>query len=93
MGSEGCDFPSQTCLCQCSLGQACRYWAYFNRPAGFPWAYAVSGASSQQIHNGDLDAWVWLEGDQTSQSVPPELISLDFGQVCPSAAAGVGGSP
>lgn len=82
VGSEGCDFPAQTCLCQCSLGQACHYWAYFNRRAGSDWVYAVSGTSSQTLHDGDVDAWVWLTGNETSQTVPPELTDLSFDQIC-----------
>lgn len=93
VGSEGCDFPAQACLCQCSLGQACRYWAYFNRPAGSDWVYAVSGTTGHQVHEGDLDAWVWLQGDETSQSVPPQLADLGYSQVCGSAPSGGNASP
>jgi len=82
VGSEGCDFPAQDCLCQCSLGQTCRYWGYFNRQAGADWVYAVSGPSSQKVRDGDVDAWVWLTGDEASQSVPPELTNLGFDQIC-----------
>jgi hypothetical protein len=80
--TEGCDYPAQTCLCQCTLGTACRYWAYFNRGVEADWVYAVSGPSSRQVHDGEADAWVWLTGDQTSTSVPPTLVGLTFAQIC-----------
>ncbi len=93
VGSEGCDYPAQTCLCQCSLGQACRYWAYFNRPAGSDWVYSVSGTSSQQVHDGDVEAWVWLAGDETTQTVPPELTKLSYDRICGALPSATGASP
>jgi hypothetical protein len=87
VAEEGCDFPSQTCLCQCTLGQTCQYWAYFNRTAGADWVYAVAGPSARKVHDGDLDAWVWLTGDETDQAVPPALNGMSFDQIC-----GPGGS-
>jgi hypothetical protein len=93
VGPEGCDYPAQTCLCQCSLGQACRYWAYFNRPAGSNWVYAVSGTSSRPVHDGDVDAWVWLAGDETTRTVPPGLTNISFNEVCGTVPSGADLSP
>jgi hypothetical protein len=86
IGSEGCGFPAQSCLCQCTLGQPCRYWAYFNRSPDSDWVYAVSGPSSRKIEEGEVDAWVWLLGDETSQAVPSSLEGLTFDTICGAGA-------
>jgi hypothetical protein len=76
---EGCDFPAQPCFCQCK-GSSCQYWSYWHW-RGDGWAYSQIGSGDYQVHNGDVDAWLW--GDAQT---PP--VALSFAEICgPSAAA------
>lgn len=81
---EGCDFPQQACLCQCDRPGSCAYWAYFgwDRQRG-DWTYAVQGARMRQLHDGDLDAWIWLTstGPEAVEAALPK--DVDFEKVCP----------
>lgn len=63
----GCDFPGETCFCEC-LGTPCVYWSYWYWADG-DWMYSGKGVSNRSVQNGDVDAWVW-GSDQTS---PPPL--------------------
>lgn len=79
---EGCGFPSEACLCACRGAGGCSYWAYFNRDPGGDWVYAFQGATQRVVHDGDLDAWVWLD-----RAVPGDELSLpssetDFESIC-----------
>lgn len=72
----GCSDPSD-CFCQCR-GAGCAYWAYFAFQDG-EWRYQSVGASQRQLHDGDVDGWVWGSG-RTS----PEPVT--FGELCAVAA-------
>ncbi|HET7011268.1 MAG TPA: hypothetical protein VFI11_10870 [Anaerolineales bacterium] len=80
---DGCSFPEEPCLCECSLPGSCGYWAYFGwddeRQA---WTYAPLGARARQLSDGDIDAWVWVEstGPEAVEAALPEGIS--FEEVC-----------
>lgn len=63
----GCDFPGETCFCEC-LGTPCVYWSYWYWADG-DWVYSGKGVSNRSVQNGDVDAWVW-GSDETS---PPPL--------------------
>ncbi len=82
---EGCDFPGQSCLCQCSPGSPCRYWAYFSRSPEAGWVYASTGATGRQVLPGDMDAWVWLAASGTEQAIPASLDAMTFEDICPPA--------
>ncbi|MHB1357868.1 MAG: hypothetical protein ACYCZF_18010 [Anaerolineae bacterium] len=62
----GCDFPGKSCFCQC-LGTPCNYWSYWTWRDG-SWLYAGRGASQNVVRPGDINAWVWGDG-QTSPPV------------------------
>lgn len=71
----GCDFPADQCFCEC-LGSPCVYWTYWYWQDG-DWIYSGMGGSNRKLHDGDLDAWFWSDG----QSKPP---LIDFASLCVS---------
>ncbi|MDY6876541.1 MAG: hypothetical protein SWK90_10135 [Chloroflexota bacterium] len=73
IGSEGC-FAGQDCFCQCR-GAPCAYWIYSHRRPDGSWAVSGVGASGWQVHDGDVDGWVWGDG-----STAPPIVA--FEQVC-----------
>lgn len=90
IGQEGCQYPQETCFCQCQTGQVCRYWTYFVHHSGQDWVYAATGASSTSVLPGDVNAWVWPKDANSAGTPPDALASLTFDQVCtaPTAAPG-----
>lgn len=91
---QGCDYPAQTCFCQCK-GSACQYWSYWHwredagatSPAQGAWTYAQIGSGDYRVQDGAVEAWLW--GDARN---PPAILS--FVEVCgastetPAATAG-----
>jgi hypothetical protein len=82
IAEEGCAFPDQACLCQCRGAGPCSYWAYFNWEPGSGWTYAAEGAHLHRIHNGDLDAWLWLDRSLPSDQLPLPPAEVTFASVC-----------
>jgi hypothetical protein len=81
IGRNGCNFPGETCFCQCQ-GADCVYWSYWHRNGG-AWDYSNMGTSNSPVHNGDLDGWVWGAGTTSSATAPPDI---EFEEVCSIAA-------
>ena len=77
IGDEGCPV-GQDCFCQCR-GNPCAYWVYSHRHPDGSWAISGVGASGWQVHDGDVDGWVWGDG-----STAPPVVT--FEQVCPPEA-------
>lgn len=73
IGETGCDYPVEDCWCKCQ-GTPCAYWNYWQIKDG-QWIYSPLGAGSRRLGNGDVDGWVWGDGQQ-----PPPMISLD--EIC-----------
>jgi len=73
IGEIGCNYPGEDCWCQCQ-GAPCTYWNYWQMQDD-RWVYSSLGAGSRRLRDGDVDGWVWGDGQQ-----PPPLISLD--QIC-----------
>jgi len=78
LNGEGC--PSTDCFCECH-GTPCVYWNYYHGNPDGSWTYALVGAASRQISNGDVDAWLWGE----SSKLPP---SVTFDAICDQASPG-----
>jgi hypothetical protein len=73
----GCDYPAETCFCQCMGKGPCRYWNYFYRdPGDAEWTYSPLGALLRKAGAGSVDAWVWGDGH-----TPPDL-ALAFETAC-----------
>jgi energy-coupling factor transport system permease protein len=74
---EGCDYPAERCFCQC-LASPCRFWSYWQWSDG-RWVYSQVGASQRAVRDGDIDAWVWGDGQSPPTALPEPA-------VCPSGA-------
>ena len=55
----GCSDPGD-CFCQCR-GADCSYWTYYQLD-GAEWRIQNIGASQRDVHDGDVDGWVWGDG-------------------------------
>lgn len=75
--SDGCDYPSEACFCQCQ-GNPCKYWVYHHLKNG-SWQYSNFGASNYEVVNGDVEGWAWGEGSPTGGLEPP---IFTFDQLC-----------
>ncbi len=75
---EGCA-SGQDCFCQCR-SNPCNYWTYSHRQADGSWAISGLGASAWQLHDGDVDGWVWGDG-----SVAPPALALS--DICPEPSS------
>jgi energy-coupling factor transport system permease protein len=73
--SAGCDYPAERCFCEC-LAPPCRFWSYWQWRDG-RWVYSEVGASQRQVSDGDIDGWVWGDGQ-----TPP---AADLEQICSTA--------
>lgn len=84
VGSTGCDFPADSCFCECTLrpGEACTYWGYSHLKAG-EWTYSRLGAANYEVTAGSVEGWSWGGGDLTEGSTPP---IRTFDQICAAAA-------
>ena len=74
----GCDYPVERCFCQC-LASPCRFWSYWQWQDG-RWVYSQVGASQRGVRNGDIDGWVWGDGQ-----VPPSM--EPSADACPPGAS------
>jgi hypothetical protein len=78
LDNEGCSFPAEDCFCQCQ-GALCTFWIYWNR-VGDDWRFSTLGASSRQVQNGDVEGWVWGEGNPSGGGTePPDVL---FDEIC-----------
>lgn len=82
---DGCNFPSEKCFCQCSDPGSCAYWSYFVKGENGDWVYAPVGARMREVHDGDFDAWVWVEGAGFGQ-IQDSLVlpEISFEDICSS---------
>jgi len=79
---EGCTYPQDDCFCECQdlTGQIpCTYWSYWYREGG-DWHYSGFGASNRTVGDGDVEGWVWSEGDVGSADTEPP--DVDFDDIC-----------
>jgi LPXTG-motif cell wall-anchored protein len=77
LDGQGCA-AGQDCFCQCK-SSPCIYWTYWQLlPDG--WRYSNAGATSGQVHNGDMQAWVWGESkpNAPAANAPPPLTFADI---------------
>jgi len=69
--TDGC--PSDDCFCQCRPGAPiCLYWSYWHL-LGDHWQYSGVGAEEYQVHDDDIEGWVW-----GSTGAPPEVALADI---------------
>jgi hypothetical protein len=72
INETGCEFPGQDCFCKC-LGTPCAYWNYWYWAKG-GWVFSGRGAGNRLVRDGDIDAWVWSDGN--SKPPPPSSLAL-----------------
>jgi hypothetical protein len=85
ISNSGCNFPAQTCFCDCqNLNQSCVYWIYYHQVAG-AWKYSVLGAMGQKVTDGAVHGWVYGAGKTSAGGVEPPLLTFD--QVCSADAS------
>ncbi|HEX6843603.1 MAG TPA: hypothetical protein VF235_00675 [Actinomycetota bacterium] len=61
-----------------------RYWGYWTSDGDGPWVWSSQGGLDVRVHDGDLQGWVWGEGDTgESHGAPP---AFDIADVCVPAA-------
>ncbi len=82
ISGEGCRFPDEACLCHCRGVGPCSYWAYFNWDPENGWTYAVQGARLRMLHDGDLDAWIWLDRSPPGAEFPLLPPEVTFEGIC-----------
>jgi len=73
---EGCNFPQETCFCQCE-STPCRYWSYWRLQEG-RWVYSNLGAGNTTVRNGDVEGWRWGVGTAQTAEPPPLLAFEDI---------------
>lgn len=73
----GC--PPEDCWCKFNSGENL-YWSYWHLKEG-RWVYSNLGASNYPVSQGDVEGWIWGQGQ-----TPPPLVP--FEQICaPSPTA------
>lgn len=80
LDNEGCSFPAEDCFCQCQ-GASCTFWIYWNW-VGDGWRFSNLGAASRQVQNGDVEGWIWGEGNPSGGGAEPPEITFD--EICVS---------
>ncbi|MEW5959219.1 MAG: hypothetical protein AB1801_15930 [Chloroflexota bacterium] len=74
----GCAYPQEDCFCQCQ-GSPCRFWIYWHWVDG-DWQFSGLGASNYEVHDGDVEGWVWGEGSPNNGGAqPPRPV---FEEIC-----------
>ena len=76
--NDGCDFPAESCFCQCLGGADCVYWSYWHLKEGV-WQYSPVGASGYFVRDGDVEGWAWGPGTTGSGPEPPVI---EFNSIC-----------
>ncbi len=83
IGDTGCNYPQQSCFCQCNtLDATCTYWAYAQIKEG-AWRASPLGASNSKVRNGDVEGWRWGKGDGANNETP---LVISFDEICSAAA-------
>ena len=84
MGASVCSVDGQgcgegaDCFCQCK-SSTCVYWTYWQQlPEG--WRYSNAGAATLQVHDGDIQGWVWGESkpNASAENAPPPVAFTDI---------------
>jgi hypothetical protein len=68
VGTETIGCPADSTCLTCDAHSA--YWEYWRAPAGATsYTYSVVGAGNSQVHDGDVEAWVWGTGSPPTRFV------------------------
>ncbi|MBA3530360.1 MAG: hypothetical protein H0T73_00365 [Ardenticatenales bacterium] len=83
IGNEGCFFPTDGCLCQCSGVGTCIYWSYHFLDEGRTWQYSQLGAAATKVRPGQVNGWRWGVGGANSAPPPGDIT---FERICSAPA-------
>jgi len=83
--SEGCSVPQESCFCRCE-GASCSYWSYW-RTSAAGWEYSNLGAGSSVVQPGDVEGWMWGQGQAIDAGMPPALTLAEICQATDTATA------
>ncbi|MGQ9501970.1 MAG: hypothetical protein ACUVSF_11505 [Anaerolineae bacterium] len=83
LDNRGCNYPAEDCFCQCQA-TPCIYWSYWHMIDG-QWQYSSLGASNYWVRHGDVEGWVWSEGEYGQSGQPPPM--LRFEEICPAVSS------
>lgn len=85
LDGEGCDFPAESCFCQCQ-GSPCIYWSYWRLNNG-EWQYSNGGAGNTTVQDGAVEGWRWGLGTVEAAAPPPDVAFADICDVQEAPAA------
>lgn len=86
IGDTGCNYPQQSCFCQCNtLDASCTYWTYAQLNEG-TWRPSPLGAAGSIVRNGNVDGWRWGKGNGDAGEYPP---AISFDEICGAPAQAV----
>ncbi|MFB0535761.1 MAG: hypothetical protein ACETWR_12360 [Anaerolineae bacterium] len=81
----GCLAPND-CWCECQRSSDCIYWIYWHLKDG-TWKYAGVGAAAYQVHDGDVEGWIWGSGSTSGGAQPPVYTMEQLGPLCQPPSA------
>jgi hypothetical protein len=81
----GCLDPND-CWCECRGSSDCIYWIYWHLKDG-NWKYAGVGAAGYQVHDGDVEGWIWGGGDTSGGAQPPVYTIEQLEHLCQPPSA------
>ncbi|MFL5760104.1 MAG: hypothetical protein ACJ789_10215 [Thermomicrobiales bacterium] len=89
LDSEGC--PASDCrqrVCQ-GPSDASPYWRYFRQSTAGDWQALALGASSTNVHDGDIDGWSWTPDNANLPAVTMNDLRSVLGIAQTAAASSV----
>jgi len=82
----GC-FDPNDCWCECrNPSSGCTYWIYWHLKDG-NWKYAGVGAAGYQVHDGDVEGWIWGSGSTSGGTQPPVYTMEQLEHLCQPPSA------
>ncbi len=60
------------------------FWGYWHGDGHGGWSWASTGAGSHRLEDGDVDGWVWGDGDTPATHAEPPTAAFD--DLCQAAA-------
>ena len=78
---DGVGCPGDDCWCECRGSSDCTYWIYWHLVDG-EWVYSGGGAAGYQVHDGDVEGWIWGGGDTSGGAQPPVYTIEQLEHLC-----------
>jgi hypothetical protein len=79
---DGVGCPGNDCWCECrDPSSGCIHWMYWHFLDG-KWIYSSLGAAGYQVHDGDVEGWIWGSGDTGGGAQPPVYTMEQLEHLC-----------